>query len=124
MERTVLIVDDERAIVEFLSDLFEDEGFSVRRAYNGEAAIRDIDREPPDLVLSDVALPGLSGIELAERITARAIPVVLMSAAQAPPPMPDVAFVPKPFALDGILAVVRDVLDPATDRPVARAESG
>jgi CheY-like chemotaxis protein len=110
MTRTILIVDDERPVVEFLSDLFEDEGFAVRRAYNGVAALHDVEIEPPDLVLSDIALPGLSGIELARRLTARAIPVVLMSAAAHDPRLPDVIFVAKPFALDAILNAARRVL--------------
>lgn len=110
MTRTVLIVDDERPVVEFLSDLFEDEGFEVRRAYNGVAALKDVEIEPPDLVLSDVALPGLNGIELARRLTARDIPVVLMSAAAGDPRLPNVVFVAKPFALDAILGAARRVL--------------
>jgi len=108
--RTVLIVDDERPIVEFLSDLFEDEGFAVRRAYDGAAAMRDIEREPPDLVLSDITLPGLNGVDLAKQVSARAIPVVLMSAASSAPALPYVTFIPKPFELEGILEAVHTVL--------------
>lgn len=112
LTRTVLIVDDERPIVEFLSDLFEEEGYAVRRAYDGAAAMRDIEREPPDLVLSDIALPGLNGVDLAKRVTSLAIPVVLMSAAYSSPSLPNVTFIPKPFALDGLLAAVQTVLAP------------
>lgn len=111
MARTVLIVDDERHIVEVLAQLLEDEGYAVRRAYDGETALRHVEEEPPDLVLSDVAMPRLGGIELAERLAARQIPVVLMSAAVTDPRLPGVAFVPKPFDLDHILDVAEDLLE-------------
>ena len=110
MARTVLIVDDERLIVEVLAGLLEDEGYAVRRAYDGQAALRQVEAEPPDLVLSDVAMPGLNGVELARRLSARGIPVALMSAAGADPGIPGVAFVPKPFDLDRILNVAGDLL--------------
>jgi CheY-like chemotaxis protein len=109
--RTVLIVDDERLVEELLAALLEDGGYAVRRAYDGEAALRDVERARPDLVLSDVAMPGLSGIELAERLAERAVPVVLISAAVADPGLPGVPFVAKPIDLGRVLAVVGEFLE-------------
>lgn len=74
MARTVLIVDDERHIEEVLAQLLEDEGYAVRRAYDGEAALQHVEEEPLDLVLSDVAMPRFGRTELAERLAVRRIP--------------------------------------------------
>lgn len=111
MDRTVLIVDDDRHIVELLAGLLEEEGYAVRRAYDGLSALQEAAIAPLDLVLSDVAMPRLNGIALAQRLRERGIPVVLLSAAVADPRLPDVPFVPKPFDLDQILAVVTHFLD-------------
>ena len=110
MARSVLIVDDERSIVEVLAELLEGEGYAVRRAYDGEPALHQVEEVPPDLVLCDVEMPGLDGVELARRLTARGIPVVLMSAAVADPGFPGVAFIPKLFDLDRILSVAGNLL--------------
>lgn len=107
---TILIVDDERHIVEVLAGLLEDEGYAVRRAYDGEAALRAVEAAPPDLVLSDVMMPRLGGVELARRLISLGIPVVLMSAAVADPGLPGVAFVSKPFDLERIVTVAEDLL--------------
>ncbi len=116
MARTVLIVDDERHIEEVLAQLLEDEGYAVRRSYDGEAALQHGEEEPPDLVLSDVAMPRLGGIELAERLAARRLPVVLMSAAILGPRLSGVAFVPKPFDLDQILDEAEDLPERSSSR--------
>ena len=107
---TILIVDDERHIVEVLAGLLEDEGYAVRRAYDGEAALRAVEAAPPDLVLSDAMMPRLGGVELARRLISLGIPVVLMSSAVADPGLPGVAFVSKPFDLEQILTVAGDLL--------------
>jgi CheY-like chemotaxis protein len=110
MTGTVLIVDDERHIVEVLAHLLQDEGFTVRRAYDGLSALQEAEISPPDLVLSDVAMPGLTGVELARRLRERGIAVVLLSAAVADPKLPGVPFVAKPFDLDQVLAIVTRIM--------------
>lgn len=103
----VLIVDDERHIVDLLDDLFRDEGYQVRRAYDGLAALAAIDREMPDLVIADVMMPRLDGLALYNRIRERSreLPVILMSAAVTPRSI-DAEFVPKPFDIEMLLDVV------------------
>jgi len=110
MALTVLIVDDERHIVEVLAGLLEDEGYAVRRAYDGNVALQEVEAAPPDLVLSDVMMPRLGGVELARRLISLGIPVVLMSAAAADPKLAGVAFISKPFDLEQVLAVAGDIL--------------
>lgn len=111
---TVLIVDDERHIVDLLDDLFRDEGYQVRRAYDGLAALAAIDREMPDLVIADVMMPRLDGLALYNRIRERSsrLPVILMSAAVTPRSI-DATFVPKPFDIEMLLDVVEEKLGDA-----------
>lgn len=60
----ILIVDDNREWRENLSEFLIDLGYEVMTAANGEEAIRLIDTEPPDLILSDLLMPGIDGFEL------------------------------------------------------------
>lgn len=106
MDRNVLIVDDDRHIVAMLASLLEDEGYVVRKAYDGLTALQETELSPPDLVLSDIAMPKMNGLALAQRLRDRGIPVVLLSAAVANPNLTGIPFVPKPFDLDHILEVV------------------
>lgn len=108
----VLVVDDERYIVDLLSDLLEDEGYRVLRAYDGLAALEQISRHPPDLVVADVMMPRLDGLSLADEITTRGldIPIILMSAAVTPR-TGGVAFIPKPFDIDTMLLLIERLLE-------------
>ncbi|HEY0043674.1 MAG TPA: PAS domain-containing protein [Allosphingosinicella sp.] len=64
-----LVVEDEPDVAETLSELLEREGYSVTHASDGAAALMAIDREDFDLVLSDLRMPGISGVELYERLS-------------------------------------------------------
>jgi two-component system nitrogen regulation response regulator NtrX len=65
---SVLIVDDEPSILKTLGDLLSDEGFRVITASNGYEALKIIDAESPDLVLLDIWMPGIDGIETLQQI--------------------------------------------------------
>jgi two-component system nitrogen regulation response regulator NtrX len=65
---SVLIVDDEPSIVQSLSGLLSDEGYKVSTAFNGHDALKVIDSDSPDLVLLDIWMPGLDGIETLKEI--------------------------------------------------------
>jgi len=65
---SVLIVDDEPSIVQSLSGLLSDEGYKVTTAFNGHDALKVIDSDSPDLVLLDIWMPGLDGIETLKEI--------------------------------------------------------
>ncbi len=117
MSATILIADDEAFIVDLLATLLEDEGFTVLRAYDGAEALAIAERERPDLILSDVMMPRLSGIELVARLRTwedgSSPPVILMSAVTAPPRLPPrTIFIPKPFDLDTVLVAVAALLAP------------
>lgn len=65
---TILIVDDEPAIVQSMKGLLYDEGFDVLTASNGYEALQIIDNESPDLVLLDIWMPGIDGLETLKEI--------------------------------------------------------
>ena len=65
---SILIVDDEPSILQTLSGLLSDEGFEVTTAANGYEALKIIDTESPDLVLLDIWIPGIDGIETLKEI--------------------------------------------------------
>ncbi len=65
---SVLIVDDEPSILKSLGGLLSDEGFQVITASNGYEALKIIDTESPDLVLLDIWMPGIDGIETLQQI--------------------------------------------------------
>ena len=66
--RRMLIVEDERDICECLQQFFESRGFSVISTFSVEEALKRLQEEPADVVLLDILLPGLSGIEVLRRI--------------------------------------------------------
>lgn len=77
---TVLVVDDNRTIVEVLVGYLRAAGFSTLEAYDGETAFEVAVADSPDLVLLDVMLPGIDGLELTRRFAARELPTILVTA--------------------------------------------
>ncbi|GIU96434.1 MAG: DNA-binding response regulator [Actinomycetota bacterium] len=80
-ERTVLVVEDEEAIAEAVCRRLESEGYRVLVACDGPEALRLHERERPDLVVLDLMLPGMDGLEVCERIQRdRWTPVLMLTA--------------------------------------------
>ena len=65
----VLLVDDSKTELHYLSDLLLKRGFAVRTADNGEEAMQRLAEEKPDLILMDVVMPGQNGFQLTRSIT-------------------------------------------------------
>ncbi len=79
--RTVLIVDDEPALLDVIEPYLRDDGFGVVRASDGPGAIEAFERYAPDLVILDVNLPGFPGTDVLQRIRAvRDVPIILLTA--------------------------------------------
>lgn len=112
----ILVVDDEAAIRNLLDDLLGDEGYVVYTASNGRAALAMVQQERPDLILMDVMMPELDGLETLKALRAvedsAVVPVILMSAAAylTPDSADGMTFISKPFNLDHVLAVVSHML--------------
>ena len=67
--RKILCIEDDRDTASLICEELVDRGFEVRAAYNGREGLAAILQEPPDLVLSDVGMPGMSGFELLRTLT-------------------------------------------------------
>jgi len=113
---TILVVEDEKPLRDFLVFFLEGAGHRVLQAISGQHALLLVAEERPDLVLSDIMMPLLSGVELCRQLKAaqdtRAIPVILMSAVGwgGEPAFEDTganAYLDKPFSLDALEALVR-----------------
>jgi len=83
-KKRILLVDDEEGIQLLYREEFEEEGFDVISAYNGDEALEKFSQEPPDLVILDINMPGMSGIEVLRRMKELNpdLPVILSSAYQ------------------------------------------
>jgi DNA-binding response OmpR family regulator len=119
--KTLLVVDDDPAVRESLEELFRHQGYQVLTAGDGEAGLRAVRAERPDLMILDVALPGLDGFRVATQIkndpTLTQIPIILYSgqvgdsfAFLAYQTKAD-CFLPKVGGLRPILSAVRELLD-------------
>ncbi len=110
---TVLVVDDDPSIVDFLETALEDEGYIVRAAVNG-AALPLARQLQPDVILLDIMMPGMDGVEVSRRLRAdpvtAGIPIVVMSAQDRLRATSGTMLVddrlPKPFDLDRLYKTV------------------
>ncbi|MCL2855011.1 MAG: response regulator YycF [Defluviitaleaceae bacterium] len=81
MARKILIVDDEKNIVEIVAFNLHKEGYEVAVARDGEAAILAFDQEQPDLVLLDIMMPKMDGFEACKKIRERSqVPIIMLTA--------------------------------------------
>src|SRR5688572_9019415 len=113
----ILVVDDDPYLLQILVTVLTDAGYDVHQAQDGLMALEAIGDAPPDLVLSDVRMPRLDGLALAETLAARAvtIPVILMSSAHNAPDGHRTPFLAKPFDLDHLLLVITQTLADAPE---------
>ena len=83
---TILIVDDEFSMREFLTILLEKEGFSAIVAEDGESALKELRHHQIDLIISDIRMPGMGGLKLLEKVKEidPSIPVVMITAYASP----------------------------------------
>jgi len=110
---TVLLVDDDHAIQYLLSLILTKSGYEVRSAQDGFSALAAIRHEIPDILLSDLFMPGMSGFELLSVVRRRfpAITAVAMSSAYSgssvPPGVVADAFYEKATSPDALLGIIR-----------------
>lgn len=113
--KTILVVDDEPQIVDLLTCLLEDEGYRVRCACNGREAMGIIRDDSPELVISDVMMPAVNGLELMrylERTGDAPTPkMILMSALGKPSAAREVSFLQKPFDVEDMLDMIDGALE-------------
>lgn len=115
----ILVVDDEPDLRFLLRRIFEGAGHTVVEAGNGADALTSLRRSPPDLVVTDVMMPVMDGLELIRQIRGDpmtvGIPVVAVSGHADRASAAD-AVVAKPFEPSGVLAAVLSLLERKVDR--------
>ncbi|HSR59084.1 MAG TPA: UDP-3-O-acyl-N-acetylglucosamine deacetylase, partial [Candidatus Binataceae bacterium] len=130
MNETVLVVDDEERIRSSLRGILSDEGFRVIDTGFAPSVMELVERESPAVVLLDVWMPEIDGIELLRRIKTErpTVPVIMISGhaniqnAVAATKLGAADFIQKPFSVSGLLAAIARVLDGGSAGPAAAME--
>lgn len=124
---TIAVIEDDQPIGDLLEEVLEKEGYQVKRAYSGTEALYLLSKQPPDLVLLDLMLPGLAGEQVLEKISG--IPVIVVSAKVGVDDKVKLLlggaadYITKPFEIRELLARVKVQLraTPSPTSPVLRA---
>jgi len=127
--QTVLIVDDEKGIVEVVRDYLLNAGFHVLEAYNGRDALALFDQMAPDLVVLDLMLPDISGEEVCRTIRRKSrVPVIMLTAKVAEADLLQGFqlgaddYVTKPFSPRQLLVRVQAILRRVSDEPFSLSD--
>ncbi len=116
MAKKILIVDDDPAVVQFLEEIFQDNGYATEVAYNGVQGLEKIQAARPDLVTLDMDMPEkggtlfYSGLRKLEAL--KDTPVIVISGVGPRPPVikKEIPTLQKPVAPDDLLKLVKEVL--------------
>ncbi len=126
----ILIVDDEKNIVSSLTGILSDEGYEVSMTDDGVEALEIIQKDPPDLVLLDIWLPGMDGIEVLKTLKTYnpGVKVLIMSGhgtidtAVKATKLGAQDFIEKPFSLDRITESVENALHAENSTPLVETK--
>ena len=119
MQKTILIIDDEKSICKSLGSILIDEGYEILTAGSGEEAMKVIEEDPPQLVILDIWLPGIDGIETLKMIKSRypQIRVIMISGhgtietAVKATKLGAFDFFEKPLSMEKIILIVNHVFE-------------
>jgi CheY-like chemotaxis protein len=114
----VLVIDDEPEVLAVMLDILRDGGFSPAAAADGEAALRLLETERFDVIVSDIAMPNMNGLRLLETLRRQGVPArVLLITAFSTRSIVEEALaagaarvLEKPFRADDLVAAVREAL--------------
>ncbi|MDQ6788229.1 MAG: response regulator transcription factor [Acidobacteriota bacterium] len=120
MSKRLLVVDDEPNLLRAVAAVLRDENFEVTTARNGRDALISVAQSQPDLIVSDVRMPGMDGFELARRLRSAAnfalIPIIFLTAKDETEDRVEGfragvdVYLTKPFEPDELVAVIRGIL--------------
>jgi two-component system, response regulator, stage 0 sporulation protein F len=118
-KRKLLIVDDQFGIRILLNEIFQKEGYQTFQAANGVQALNLVQNESPELVILDMKIPGMDGLEILKRVKKinSSIKVIIMTAygeldmIQEAIDHGAITHFSKPFDIDEIIAAVKNELD-------------
>lgn len=122
MNQTILIVDDKKDLCTVLADSLSQDRYRVVTAFNGKAALRLAKKEEPDLILLDIKMPGMDGIEVLKKIKRmkKEIAVIMFTAygtletAREAMKLGAYDYVTKPVDLFLLKSIVKEVLGEAS----------
>ena len=121
MSKRLLVVDDEPSLLRAVEACLRAEGFAITTARSGAEALLNVARTVPDLIVSDIRMPGMSGYELAQHLRQSSrtelVPIVFLTAkgetadrVQGFRAGVD-AYLTKPFEPDELVAVIKNIID-------------
>lgn len=123
---TVLIIEDEPELVKVMRSYLEQAGFNVLTAYRGDSGLSTWEHKRPDLVILDLNLPGVDGLDIAREIRRKGDTPLIMVTARVEEADRLIGlelgaddYIPKPFSPREVVARVRAVLRRASATPVA-----
>ncbi|PIE63048.1 MAG: Fis family transcriptional regulator [Desulfobacter postgatei] len=119
MYPAVLIVDDEATIIDSLEGILSDDGFEVIHAFNGYEALKRIESHSPDIVLLDIWMPGMDGIDTLKEIKAHhpSLPVVMITGHGSIESAVEATksgafdFLEKPLSIDKVILTINNALN-------------
>jgi DNA-binding response OmpR family regulator len=123
LTEAILLVDDDPHLMHVLAMFFDLEGYHVLKARDGQQALDLLREYQPDLVLLDLMMPGISGLEVCKKIRSdrklKHVPVMIFTAAETREDELIAAgasrFIPKPYSLEGLRSAVKDLLGSPQD---------
>ena len=134
MAETILVIDDDPAMLDFLTQRLAPEGFTVVTSKSGEAGINQAINQPPDLILVDMRMPYPDGLAVCRRIRAnaktRSTPIIAVTGVLSPSHLEEAVasgaddFVSKPVDLTDLLIRIRAMLECRTIEDRVRRELG
>jgi len=119
MTKTIMIVDDEPSIRTSLEGVLEDEGYKVICASDGNEALKSMEEERPDLILLDIWMPGIDGIETLKRVRSLhpGLQVIMISGhgsietAVTATKLGAYDFIEKPLSLERTLVTIQNAIN-------------
>lgn len=125
MKKKILLIDDEVLVTKSLSRVLQKEGYEVQVCHNGQDAISNAQKQRPDLLICDIRMPGLNGVEIAKKIrellktsNQKPVPEILITGyadeknTKEAEALKVREYIYKPFDIRDFLACVKNALEP------------